>query len=93
MSFGETMISTGFIQKIVKVDLDVRINRAYPPRNRHQKVLEDTKGHYTEAEPKWLPGVANQPHLQATRPLGPTVSLRVAMSVLHRLLGCIYAIF
>jgi hypothetical protein len=31
MSFGESVISAGFNQKTVKVDLDVRINRAYPP--------------------------------------------------------------
>ena len=31
-SFGESVFSTGFIQKTVKVDLDVRLNRAYPQR-------------------------------------------------------------
>ena len=30
MSFGESVISAGFIKKTVKVDLDVRLNRAYP---------------------------------------------------------------
>jgi hypothetical protein len=29
MSFGEYVISTWFIQKTVKVDLDVRLNHAY----------------------------------------------------------------
>ena len=32
MSFGESMLSTGFIQKTIKVDLDVRSNHAYPQR-------------------------------------------------------------
>ena len=30
MSFGESVFSTGFIQKTIKVDLDVRIHCAYP---------------------------------------------------------------
>ena len=42
MSFGESIFSSGFIQKIVKADLHVRINRAYSSRNEHQKVPEDT---------------------------------------------------
>ena len=29
-SFGESVFSVGFIQKTIKVDLDVRINRTYP---------------------------------------------------------------
>ena len=29
-SFGESVISTGFIQKTIKVDLDVKLNHAYP---------------------------------------------------------------
>ena len=59
-SFGEFVFSVGFIQKTIKVDLHVRINCAYPQRNRHQKVLEDSRGLHTEAEPEWLPG---RPHL------------------------------
>jgi hypothetical protein len=31
MSFGETMISAGFNQKIVKADIHVRVNYAIPP--------------------------------------------------------------
>ena len=42
MSFGESMISAGFIQKTIKVDLDVRVNRTYPQRNGHQKTREDS---------------------------------------------------
>ena len=60
---------------------------------------EDSRSHITEAEghPQ-IGGAARphlqaaQPHLQASRPLGPTISLHVAMSVLHRLLGCIYTV-
>jgi hypothetical protein len=48
------MISAGYIQKTIKVDLDVRINQAYPPRNGHQKTLEDTRGHHAKAEPERL---------------------------------------
>jgi hypothetical protein len=31
MSFGESVISTGFNQKTVKAELQVRINNAIPP--------------------------------------------------------------
>ena len=34
-SFGESVISAGFIQKTVKVDQHVRFNRVYPQRNGH----------------------------------------------------------
>ena len=85
MSFGESIFSVGFIQKTVKVDLDVRLNHVYPERKGHQKTLEDSRGLHAEAESEGLLGGAAQP-------LGPPISLRVAMSVLHRLLGCIYAI-
>jgi len=63
MSFGESVFSTGFIQKTIKVDLHVRINRAYPQRNGHQKTLDYSRGLHTEVEPEWLPGGASQPHL------------------------------
>jgi hypothetical protein len=63
MSFGESIFSVGFIQNTIKVDLDVRINHVYPPRNRHQKTLEDTIGHHTETEPEWLPSGTGRPHL------------------------------
>ena len=42
----------------VKVDLDVRLNRAYPQRKRPQKVPEDSRGLHTEVEPEWLPHVS-----------------------------------
>ena len=92
MSFGESVFSAGFNQKTVRVGLHVRFNCAYPPRNGHYKVLEDTRGHHVEVERQRLPGRAGQPHPQAARPLGPPVGLRVAMSILHRLLGCIYIV-
>ena len=63
MSFGESVISVGFIQKTIKVDLDVRVNHAYPQRNGHQKTLEDSRGLHIEAEPEGLPGGATRPHL------------------------------
>ena len=92
MSFGESEFSAGFMQKTIKADLHVRINRAYPPQNVHQKVLEDSRGHHTEAGAKGLPCGAGRPLLQATWALGPPVSLCLVMSVLHCLLGCIYAV-
>ena len=79
------MISIGFIQKTIKVDLDVRVKRAYPQQNRHQKTLEDSRGLHTKVKGERLSSGAAQP-------LGPPVSLRVAMFVLHRFLGCIYVI-
>ena len=92
MSFGESAISAGFIQKSIKVDLDVRVNRAYPRRNGHQKTLEDSRGLHTEEGAETPPGGAARPHLEAARPPRvPSISL-VAMSVLHRLLGCFYTI-
>ena len=78
MSFGESVFSARFIQKTVKVDLDVRINRAYSRRKQLQKVPEGSREHHTEAEGEMAPGGAGQPLLR--------------MSVHHRLLGCIYAI-
>ena len=35
MSFGESVFSAGFIQETVKVDLYVRINRAYSRHIQH----------------------------------------------------------
>ena len=50
MSFGESVFSAGFIQKTVKVDQDIRLNRAYPLQKQPQKVLEDSRGLHTQAE-------------------------------------------
>ena len=50
MSFGESMFSTRFIQKTIKVDIDVRSNHAYPQRKQLQKVLEDTRRQTTKED-------------------------------------------
>jgi hypothetical protein len=84
MSFGESIFFAGFIQKTIKMDLHVRINHAYPPRNGHQKVPKDSRGHHTKAGAKVLLGGAGRPHLYATWPLGPAVILHLIMSVSHR---------
>ena len=61
MSFSESVFSTGFIQKTIKMDLDIRLNHAYPQRKQPQKVLEDSRGLHTEAEGKAPPGGAGRP--------------------------------
>ena len=55
MSFGESVVSAGFIQKTIMADRDVRLNCAYPQRKQPQKVLEDSRGLHAEAEPEWWP--------------------------------------
>jgi hypothetical protein len=55
------MFTAGFIQQTVKVDIYIRVNRAYPQRNRHQKDLEDSRGHHTVVGPERLPGGAARP--------------------------------
>jgi hypothetical protein len=70
ISFGESMISAGFILKTIKVDPYVRINCTYPQRNWHQKTLEDTRGHCTKADYEGL-------HLQASGLLSPPVGLHI----------------
>jgi hypothetical protein len=72
MSFGESVISTGYIQKTIKEDLHVKVNYVNPPWNRREKDLEDTRGHQTKAEPEGLPGgAARPPALVARPPVGP----------------------
>jgi hypothetical protein len=61
MSFGKSEFFVGSIQKTIKVELYVRINHTYPQWDRHQKDLEDTRGHHTEAERRRLLGGAGQP--------------------------------
>ena len=63
MSFGESVFSVGFIQKTIKVDLDVRLNHAYPQQKQPQKVPEDLRGHHTEAGRETPLGGASRPHL------------------------------
>jgi hypothetical protein len=48
MSFGESMTVGGFNQKTIKEDLFFKVNHAYPWRQSCGKVLEDTRGQYTE---------------------------------------------
>ena len=72
MSFGESMIFAGFTQKTVKIDLNVRFNRAYPQRKQPHKVPEDSRRHHTEVEGEAPPGGIGRPYLLAGRPLGPT---------------------
>jgi hypothetical protein len=92
MSYGEFVIYARPIQKIVKVDLHVRVNYAILPRNQCGKVLEDSRGLHTKVGLEWLPCGIGQPHLQATRPLWAPPVILVAMSVSHCLLGCISSI-
>jgi hypothetical protein len=80
MSFGESMISTGFIQKTAK--------RTYMS----EEITEFHHENYrlcAEARHEALPCGAGRPHLQAARPPNPPISLPSATSVFHRLLGCI----
>jgi hypothetical protein len=85
MSFGESVISTGYIHKTVKGDLHVRGNLRIPPRVLRGKTLEDSRRLSTEAHPKGLPCGANQPMGSPYQPL-------IAVLVFHRLLGCISAV-
>jgi hypothetical protein len=63
MSFGESVISVGFNQKTVKVDLHVRVHNAIPPQNLCGKDLEDSRGHHTKIGDRTLPCGASQPYL------------------------------
>ena len=93
MSFGEFVFSVGFIQKDDKEDLFLKGNHGIPPRKQCRKTLEHSRRQPTEAESERLTSGASQPHLQAARPPGSTTQSPVAMSVHHRLLGCIYAVY
>jgi hypothetical protein len=66
MSFGESVFVVGFIQKTIKVDLNVRINRAYPQWDGHQKDLEYTRGYHTTAKGKPMPGRVGRAHLSVS---------------------------
>ena len=63
MSFGESMTSVGFNQKIVKEDLFVKGNHVNPRWYLHRKTLEDSRGQITKADPETLTCGAGQPHL------------------------------
>ena len=82
MSFGEYMFPAGFNQKIAEEDLIVRGKHEIPPWYLCGKTLEGSRSHITKAEDQRMTCRAARP------PVGPPVSL-IAMSVSHRLLGCI----
>ena len=69
------MLSAGFNQKTAKEDLFVKGNYRIPLRNQHGKTLEDSRRRITEAKPMSLTCGASRSHLEATRPVGPLVSL------------------
>ena len=82
MSFGESIFPVGFNQKTTKEDLIVKGKHGIPPRYLCGKTLEGSRSHITKAEDQRMAYRAAWP------PMGPPVSL-IAMSVSHRLLGCI----
>jgi hypothetical protein len=62
------------------------------PRHLCGKTLEDSRRLSTEAGQEPLPGGADRPTCQAARPLWALLVILLAMSVFHRLLGCIYVV-
>ena len=82
MSFGESVFLAGFNQKTAKEDLFIKGNHGNPQRDQRGKTLEDSRRLSTKA------GL----HLPASQPMGPSYQPLFAMSVLHRLRVCIYAI-
>jgi hypothetical protein len=85
MSFGESVFSVGFIKKTIKAYLHIRINRASPQQNGHQKVPEDSRGHHTEAGAEGLPGgAARQPSsCYIGSPSSPRLHLCHSLSRFH----------
>ena len=85
MSFGESVFSTGFIQKTAKEDLIVEGKYGIPPLYLRGKTLEGSKRQITEAGLNPLPCWAGQPIGGASWPLwAPPISL-LHMLVPHRL--------
>ena len=83
------MFPAGFNQKTTKEDLIIKGKYEVPPWYLRGKTLEGLRSHITKAEGHPLTGGAARPLGGAIGPLWtPPVSL-VAMSVSHRLLGCI----
>jgi hypothetical protein len=68
MSFGESIFSTGFIQKITKEDISIKRDRMIISSRIQRKVLEDTRGLHAKGGYQTLPGGASRPHPCATRP-------------------------
>jgi hypothetical protein len=62
MSFGESIFSAGFIQKIAKEDLNIKRDCVIISSRIHRKVLEDTRGLHTEEGDQTLPGGASRSH-------------------------------
>jgi hypothetical protein len=79
------MISAVYIQKTVKADLHVKSNNTILPQNLRGKVLKDSRRLSTKTTPE---GVT----CGAGRPVGPFISLPIAMAVSYRFLGYIYAV-
>jgi hypothetical protein len=91
-SFGESVISTGLFQKIIKGDLFVKRNQGIILQHIHGKVLEDTRGYHAEAGPKRLPGGTGWSHPHAGRhPLVPP-HLHLLECSSTASLGCIHTI-
>jgi hypothetical protein len=68
MSFGESIFSAGFIQKITKEDLNIKRDRGIISSQIHGKVLEDTRGLHIEGGDQTMPGGASWPHPYAAWP-------------------------
>jgi hypothetical protein len=91
MSFGESVLSAGFIQKTIKEDLIVKGNNEIPPWKRG-KTLEDSRRLSTEDDRERVKCGASRPHLQAGWPMRSTSQSLLCTSVSHRLLDCIYTV-
>ena len=91
MSFGESVFPTGF--NTIKGDLFIKWNHRIPSWDQRGKDPEDSRTLSTEAGLDPLTCGANQPHLEAAQPLWAPPIILFVMLVLHRLLGCISAIY
>ena len=74
ISFGESVFSTGFIQKTAKEDLIVEGNYGIPPRYPRGKSLEGSRRQTTEAGLDPIPCGAGRPIGGMLRPCGPHLS-------------------
>jgi hypothetical protein len=68
MSFGGSIFSVRFIQKIAKEDLNIKRDCGIISSRIHGKVLKDTRGLHAEGGYHTLPGGASQPYPCAARP-------------------------
>ena len=92
MSFDESLFPIGFNQKTTKGELFVIGNHVILPPNKCEKTLEDSSRLSIKVDSEPLSCGSGRSHLQASRYVGPSVSLHVAMLVLHRLKDHFYAI-